>query len=62
MAKICHFRTPFLWFISFGGAKEMNKKLFKTAKMLIYFQKKNEVIPRLTAIRIAGPPKVENSV
>jgi hypothetical protein len=24
--KICHFRPPFLWFISFGGAKEMNKK------------------------------------
>jgi hypothetical protein len=22
--KICHFRPPFLWFISFGGAKEMN--------------------------------------
>jgi hypothetical protein len=21
----CHFRPPFLWFISFGGAKEMNK-------------------------------------
>jgi len=20
----CLFRTPFLWFISFGGAKEMN--------------------------------------
>jgi hypothetical protein len=25
MDKICHFRPPFLWFISFGGAKEMNK-------------------------------------
>ncbi len=24
MVKICHFRPPFLWFISFGGAKEMN--------------------------------------
>ena len=23
--KICHFRTLFLWFVSFGGAKEMNK-------------------------------------
>jgi hypothetical protein len=22
--KIFHFRTPFLWFVSFGGAKEMN--------------------------------------
>jgi hypothetical protein len=22
----CHFRPPFLWFISFGGAKEMNRK------------------------------------
>jgi hypothetical protein len=22
--KICHFRPPFLWFISFGGAKEKN--------------------------------------
>jgi len=24
MDKICHFRPLFLWFISFGGAKEMN--------------------------------------
>jgi hypothetical protein len=53
MAKICHFRPPFLWFISFGGAKEMNKKLFETSKMLIYSQKRFEDIPRLTAIRVA---------
>jgi len=33
MDKICHFRPPFLWFISFGGAKEMNKKVFKTKKV-----------------------------
>jgi hypothetical protein len=26
----CHFRTLFLWFISFGGAKEMNKTSSKT--------------------------------
>jgi hypothetical protein len=25
LAKICHFRRPFLWFISFGRTKEMNK-------------------------------------
>jgi hypothetical protein len=25
--KTYHFRPLFLWFISFGGAKEMNKKL-----------------------------------
>jgi hypothetical protein len=28
-AKICHFRRPFLWFISFGRAKEMNIKAAK---------------------------------
>ena len=25
MDKICHFRRPFLWFVSFGRTKEMNK-------------------------------------
>jgi hypothetical protein len=58
MAKICHFRPPFLLFISFGGAKEMNKKLFETSKMLINFQKRFEGIARLTAIRVSFPPKV----
>jgi hypothetical protein len=28
----CHFRPPFLWFISFGGAKEMNKILWASKK------------------------------
>ena len=28
-AKICHFRRPFLWFISFARAKEMNIKVAK---------------------------------
>jgi hypothetical protein len=57
MAKICHFRPPFLWFISFGGAKEMNKKLFVTSRMAIFLQKRFEGIARLTAIRVAYPPK-----
>jgi hypothetical protein len=57
MAKICHFRPPFLWFISFGGAKEMNKELFETLKMSIFFQKRFEGVTRLTAIRVAYPPK-----
>ena len=26
MDKICHFRTLFLWFVSFGGAKEPSRK------------------------------------
>jgi len=30
----CHFRPLFLWFISFGGAKEMNKLNFKTKKVI----------------------------
>jgi hypothetical protein len=27
--RSCHFRPPFLWFISFGGAKEMNKNVWR---------------------------------
>jgi len=30
----CLFRTPFLWFISFGGAKEMNIILKKKGALL----------------------------
>jgi hypothetical protein len=29
----CLFRPPFLWFISFGGAKEMNKNALGEQKM-----------------------------
>ena len=31
----CRFRPPFLWFVSFGGAKEMNIKIWKWDKELI---------------------------
>jgi hypothetical protein len=27
LAKICHFRRPFLWFISFGRTKEPSRTL-----------------------------------
>jgi len=32
MDKIFHFRPLFLWFISFGGAKEMNRQDVATKK------------------------------
>jgi hypothetical protein len=31
----CHFRRPFLWFVSFGQAKEMNKQLRGAKEMNI---------------------------
>jgi hypothetical protein len=31
----CLFRPPFLWFISFGGAKEMNNILHKEEGALL---------------------------
>jgi hypothetical protein len=40
-AKIWHFRPPFLWFISFGGAKEMNEN-FMSKKVILIWQAKNE--------------------
>jgi hypothetical protein len=33
MDKIFHFRPLFLWFISFGGAKEMNKNIDKESNI-----------------------------
>jgi len=32
MDKIFHFRPLFLWFVSFGGAKEMNRQDVVTKK------------------------------
>jgi hypothetical protein len=34
MDKIFHFRPLFLWFISFGGAKEMNKNIDKESNIM----------------------------
>ncbi|MCU0461406.1 MAG: hypothetical protein MUF36_05245 [Bacteroidales bacterium] len=31
-----HFRPPFLWFISFGGAKEMNNMNFSKNEVVLH--------------------------
>jgi hypothetical protein len=51
-----------LFYLLRARRRQMNKKLFATSKMLIFSQKRFEGNPRLEAIRVAYPPKVEKLI